>query len=179
VMPAVHLPVLAASLIALVAAFTDIRWRRVPNWLTGAALLLGLTLNLVLPVAAVGLSGLPGGLLTWLLGAALGFVFLFPFYAIRLNGLGHLFGAGDVKLLATIGAIVGPQAIISIALYSAIAGAVQSVLIMAQRRRIGLVLQQGLVMQTLPGISGIRAPYAIAICAGVIASMFLPAVVRF
>src|SRR3990170_4623177 len=80
--------------VSLAAVAFDVRTRRIPNWLTfGAA------------AAAFGYAGLHSGLtgvgigvLGWLVGAAL----FFPFFA--LGGM----GAGDVKLLAALGAWLGP-----------------------------------------------------------------------
>ena len=87
-------------LIALVtaAAWSDLRTRRIPNWIT-------------VPGAAVGLAlqtwygGLYGGLAS-LAGAALGFgIFIILYIA---GGM----GAGDVKLFSAVGALVGPQTLI-------------------------------------------------------------------
>lgn len=82
--------VLGAS---LVAAATDV-WRfRIPNILTLPLLASGLIYH--------ALTGEPGGLLFSFLGALFGFSILFIFYL--LGGM----GAGDVKLLAGIGAWLG------------------------------------------------------------------------
>jgi prepilin peptidase CpaA len=170
---------LVASVVALLALLTDVRARRIPNWLTAGALLLGLTANLLLGGLADGLSGALSGGLTALTGAALGFGLLFPFYLIRVNGLGHAIGAGDVKLLAALGAIVGPHVLVSVAVYGALAGAVQSIVILANQRRLGLLLHQTMVMGTAPTLGGGKAPYGVAIAAGVFAALLLPPLVRF
>ncbi len=78
---------------ALTGAACDIRWRRIPNWLTGPSILLGLALHLSLQgwvaLATAALAGAIGG-----------GVFLL-FY------LGGGMGAGDVKLMAAVSVLTG------------------------------------------------------------------------
>jgi prepilin peptidase CpaA len=181
VTPVLFVPMLAASVVALSAVFTDVRWHRVPNWLTGAGLCLGLVGNLVLGGLSSGGSGALSAELSAVAGAGLGFVLLFPLYAIRVKGLGRAMGAGDVKLLVGLGAIVGPQALVSVAVYGALAGAVQSLVILANHGTLKLLLQQTLVLGSIPtpALSGRKAPYAVAIAAGVCLTMVLPPIVRF
>jgi prepilin peptidase CpaA len=160
---------LIAALVATFALVSDVRRRRIPNWLTLSALGLGLAVNLLL-------RGLDGGA-TALLGALLGFGLLFPFYSLRLIGQ-HAVGAGDVKLLAALGAILGPQALISVAIYGAVVGGLQSVWVLGRQGRLGITLHQALVMHVLPAPSGAKAPYAVAIAGGVFLAMVLPAAIQ-
>jgi prepilin peptidase CpaA len=96
--------------VAALACAIDIRERRIPNWLTFGAAIAGL--------AYQGLQGGPSGLLTagggWMLGAAM---FFLPF---ALGGL----GAGDVKLVAALGAWLGPYETVWLVLFTGTAGAV-------------------------------------------------------
>lgn len=170
---------LAAGGVALIALVTDVRARRIPNWLTATGLVLGLAGNMVVSALSDGLSGSLSGGLSALAGAVLGFGLLFPFYLIRAAGVGRAIGAGDVKLLAALGAIVGPPALVSIAVYGALAGALQAIVILATERRLSLLLHQTLVMHGAPTLSGRKAPYAVAITAGVFLTIVLPPVVRF
>jgi len=99
---------LVALLIA--AAVSDVRRRRIPNWLTmtmlGAGLLLSWTpLRLVTPTDA-------------LLGALVGFAL--PLVLYMLGGL----AAGDVKLLCGIGAWVGPWMALLVIAAAALVGLV-------------------------------------------------------
>ena len=81
---------IGAGIIATVALFTDTRRGRIPNWLTFPALGLGVALH--------SFVGGGDGLLFAAEGAALGLgLFLVPFL---IGGM----GAGDVKLLAALGA---------------------------------------------------------------------------
>jgi prepilin peptidase CpaA len=63
-------------------------------------------------------------------GLVLGFLLMLP---------GHLFGAtgaGDVKFFAAMGTLLGPGAVVSAFLYTAIAGGLLAFLIAARRRRL-------------------------------------------
>lgn len=101
---------IAAIVLAIVAAIWDLKSRRIPNVLTfGAALA-----AIVAHGSVEGLSGAGWSAAGWLVGVA----FFLPFFA--LGGM----GAGDVKLLAALGAWLGPGATVWVALYSLIAGGV-------------------------------------------------------
>jgi prepilin peptidase CpaA len=91
------------------AAVVDEQERRIPNRvvLWGAAG--ALCLRALLPDAAVS-AGL------W--GLLLGFGLMWPLYAFR------AMGAGDVKLMAMVGAFVGPAGVVAVTLLSCLAGGV-------------------------------------------------------
>jgi prepilin peptidase CpaA len=152
-------PLLAAA-VAGGAACADLRWRRIPNWLTLGSALVGLALN-------VWLYGAAGGLTT-LGGLALGLALLLPFYVLR------AVGAGDVKLLAALGALLGPQALVSVGLYGAVVGGLMSAVILLGRGRLMLTLNELVVQRLLPSRSGATAPYAVAIASGVYLAMLFP-----
>ena len=82
------------GILILLAAFFDIRFRRIPNWLVLAGIVAGFAWN----GSSTGLSGLGRAAA----GLGLGFALYFPLYLLRARG------AGDVKLLAAVGAITGP-----------------------------------------------------------------------
>jgi prepilin peptidase CpaA len=115
--------VLNGALIALVltAAAYDLRFRRIPNWLNLGGVIAGFGLNTFL-------SGGHG-----LRAASLGFLcallVYMPLYVIR--GM----GAGDVKLMAAVGAIAGPVHWLGIFLATAIIGGVVSLLVIALKKR--------------------------------------------
>jgi prepilin peptidase CpaA len=86
--------VMALAVVLITAVWNDLRSSRIPNWLTFPAMgfaLVGHAWLGGIPEAIFSLSGL---------GVGLG-LFLIPYMS---KGI----GAGDVKLLAAIGAIVGP-----------------------------------------------------------------------
>lgn len=114
-----------AVAIALAASGFDLRSRRIPNALTLGGALAGLIASAIAGgVGGIGSSGA---------GWALATVMWLPLYA--LGGM----GAGDVKLIAAIGAWVGPLAIFHTSLYTAVAGGVAAA---------GLVIARGCVRQT-------------------------------
>jgi prepilin peptidase CpaA len=111
---------------AVVATVVDIRVRRIPNALTATMAGVGVGL------AASGVSGVSLG------GSALGFMLGF---ALKMPGhaLGAT-GAGDVKLMAAVGAIVGPALVVSAFLFTAVAGGVLAVAVALRRRRLTATL---------------------------------------
>ena len=118
-------PGIAVLLLALVivAAAYDVPFRRIPNWLTAAGVLLGLAMNTFL------YQGWPGLRLS-VIGLAAGFGAYFILYSLR------AMGAGDVKLMAAIGAMVGWQDWFGIFIVTAIVGGFASMALMAMRGRV-------------------------------------------
>ena len=92
--------------LTVMAAYTDLRERRIPNWLTVAGFVMG--------VAVHGWLGGRGGALTSLEGAGLALVILLPLVLVR--GL----GAGDWKLMGAVGACVGPWMMLFVLLLSSL-----------------------------------------------------------
>jgi prepilin peptidase CpaA len=103
------IPQYAAIVVALLACIADVRTSRIPNLLTFGAAVAALAFHL----ATGGATGAATSAAGWLLGVAL----FFPFFALA--GL----GGGDVKLLGALGAWLGVGDVISVALFTAIAGA--------------------------------------------------------
>jgi prepilin peptidase CpaA len=101
--------VLLAVLLGSAATFDDLRRRAIANWINVA----GLAAGLVYHMARRGLAGL-----AWSAGgAAVGFLVLLIFYCW--GGM----GAGDLKLAAAFGALLGPSGILLAALLAAPLGA--------------------------------------------------------
>jgi prepilin peptidase CpaA len=115
-----------AVLLTLVlgAAVYDVRYRRIPNWLTVAGVLVGLALNAFLD------QGRSGLLVSSLLGLAIALVVYFVLYALR------AMGAGDVKLMAAVGAIVGWPDWFGIFIITAILGGIMALILVAARGRV-------------------------------------------
>ena len=106
-----HLSLVIALAGLLVAAVSyDLKVRRIPNWL----ILTGSTVGLVLSSYIGGLEALR----TSAFGFATGFLLLLPGFLLRFTG------AGDVKLMATLGIYLGPDSILQVFLLSAMFGAV-------------------------------------------------------
>ena len=107
----------------LAAAIYDIRYRRIPNWITVSGVVIGLGLNSFL------YRGLPG-LLFSLKGLGLGFGLYFLLYAL------HAMGAGDVKLMAAVGSLVGWENWFGIFILTALLGGILAVLVMVLKGRV-------------------------------------------
>ena len=95
--------------LAVIAVVWDLATKRIPNLLTFGAALAAFAVHGFVE----GWTGAGTSFAGWVVGAA----FFFPFFALR--GM----GAGDVKLLAAVGAWLGPAAIVWVALFSGSPGA--------------------------------------------------------
>lgn len=110
------------GIVTLAAGYTDLRHRKIPNWLSVAGLCGGLLGH----VWAGGLTGLGRSLL----GAGLGFAVMLLLYMFK------AVGAGDVKLFAAIGAISGPLLTFSAITYSVLWAGVIGIGILLYKRRL-------------------------------------------
>ena len=102
---------LLVSLLGIAIAY-DITTRRIPNWLILAGLVVGVACSLF--VSTDSASGIENSLL----GALTGLAIMLPLYFVR------AMGAGDAKLMAAIGAFLGPMQVVGAALLTFIAGGV-------------------------------------------------------
>ena len=144
-----------------IAAAIDLRTRRVPNPLTASLTASGLVF------AAAGISGL--SVSASIIGCVLGLALMLP---------GHLFGAtgaGDVKLFAAAGALIGPAPIVTAFFYTALAGGLLALVVAVRRRRLQRTLNGAvqLVATAAANSSAIAGPlennrfaYAPAIAVG-------------
>jgi prepilin peptidase CpaA len=109
--------------LALLVAGTifDLRRREIPNWipLSLCALAVGATM---LHVSPRGWSALA-------LGGALGLAIGIAFFALG------AFGGGDVKVIAALGALMGPAGLMSLLFYVAIAGGALAAVALVRGRR--------------------------------------------
>ncbi len=154
-------------LVIVVAAYTDIRRHRIPNWLSLGALGMGLLLSyLYLPD-----SHLHEGLK----GAGVGLAMLLPLYL--LGGM----GAGDVKLMAAIGSFVGPEVVLISVGFALITGGVIATLIVLRNGEFSHLYRRYLVMISartlMPAEEGSiakrRFPYALSIAIGTLIALGL------
>lgn len=111
---------------AVVATVIDIRVRRIPNALTATMAGIGIGL------AASGASGISLG--ASLAGLLVGLALMLPGHALGATG------AGDVKFMAAVGAIVGPAHAVNAFLFTAVAGGLLAVAVALRRRRLGATL---------------------------------------
>lgn len=157
--------------LAIAIIYMDIRYRRIPNKLVFATLMTGISLNLVFR----GWHGLASSLE----GMVLGFVVMFMLHLIG------TMGAGDVKLFAAVGSIVGISSVLQTLLVVALMGGLLAFGKMVYARRVGRTLLgvaqffYGLLPgQTVPRLEvtadgSNTLPYAIPICLGALVSVFM------
>ena len=108
-------------LLLVTAAITDYRTHRIPNWLVLSGTLFGLIYNMAVPPFR------HASLLWPLEGLALGLIVFLPLYLLR------IMGAGDVKLMAMVGAFIGPTDMVWVMPYIMIVGGVLSIVLVLVR----------------------------------------------
>jgi prepilin peptidase CpaA len=154
--------------ILIVAAYIDGKEFRVPNWLTFPMVLSGLIFNVVI----AGWLGLGHGLL----GMTVGLLCLLPLYAV--GGM----GAGDVKLMAGVGAWLGWETTLFAFCISTFVGAIMGIAMVLHRRSFKkhyanfvMILLKWMTIKKPSELSMIAAerkssmlllPYGIPICIG-------------
>ena len=136
-------------LLVLPAAVFDYRERRIPNWLVLTGLLVGTAMNSFLTYDTPSMTA---GLLFSLEGLGLAFLVYFPLYLLR--GM----GAGDVKLMAAVGAIVGPALWLWVLFFTAVLGGIVGVIVVLSKGRVHRTLQN--LWMILVSIRYRQAPYA-------------------
>ena len=140
-----HLILLAAAtLVCVVGAITDLRSRRIPNWLTLSALPVGLI--------ASGILGGWQGLFLSFVGILLALLIYFPLYLLR------AMGAGDAKMMAAIASFIGPLMWIHLFIFSSILGGIVAVLFTMAKGQFKVML--GKSMNILRSLAYFQAPYA-------------------
>ena len=172
-LPELTVPVwaaLAVAAVTLVAADKDFKARKIPNALTFTGVLLGL--------AAHCLSGGVHGLTQAGLGALVAGAILLP------GWLMGWMGAGDVKLMAAVGAWLAWPVSLTATLLSLVAGGVFAVLVAVRHKSLGRSLRgaahMGAWAVAMPGRKGppplasdLRFPFAGAILAGSMISLWV------
>ncbi len=153
-----------------IAVFMDFYCHKIPNWLVLLTLLVGVIGHIGVDQFA-GLFFSVGGFVT-------GLLCFIPFYLF-----GRM-GAGDVKLLAAVGAIIGPSLVTISALSTVVLGGLFALIFIALKgglpamfSRYGsmfvlLVAKQPQYIPPAPGeAAGLRFPYALAIACGTAAAL--------
>jgi len=148
-----------------IATFIDVRTRRIPNWLTAGIAAAGFGIafggGTVRPTQAV-------------LGMLIGLLLMLPGHVIGATG------AGDVKLMAAIGAVVGSGSILRVFLYTAVAGGVFAITVALRRGRLRQTVSDTTRLVTAPAEARVaieasgranRFAYGPAIAAGTLISL--------
>jgi prepilin peptidase CpaA len=162
-----------AIVIAAIACVTDLRTRRIPNVLTFGGAFAALWFHAI----TGGVPGFAQAITGWTVGAV---VFAIPF---ALGGL----GGGDVKLLAALGAWLGPSTTLWVALYTGVAGGIGAVVVALANGYLRTAITNVSVLLlhwranglkpvheiSLAGSTGPRLAYALPIFVGLLATIWL------
>jgi prepilin peptidase CpaA len=165
--PQLSNPIFVSGLAAagLVASITDLRSRRIPN-----------ALSLAVAAAGLAVAVLHAGPLTFLGacgGCLVGLLFMLPGYVFGATG------AGDVKLFAAMGTLLGPGAMVTAFFYTAIAGGIIALAVAMMRSSLGATIRRAGTLLATGGANVAeiersardnRFAYAPAIAIGVIAA---------
>jgi prepilin peptidase CpaA len=162
----------------MAAAWHDVRHQRIPNAIVFTGIALALALHTLGP-AGDGFTSIsfPGGLgfLKSLTGLGVGLAALLPLYLLRAAG------AGDAKLMAMVGAFLGPVDAFGAVLFTFAGGAVLACAFAVKRRVLRRMVQNVRIVVydvagRLSGIgtslfdpssdSAVKIPYALAIGLG-------------
>lgn len=114
-------------LLLMVATIHDVKERRIPNKLVLLGLSIGILLNMTMT---------DRGVLFSFMGMLVGLILLVIPYSM--GGI----GAGDVKLLASIGSILGPIAVMNVFAWTAIVGAVFALVLIVREQKLILCLRK-------------------------------------
>lgn len=163
--------VLVLVLVLVAAAVIDYRTFRIPNWLTVGGTFIGLAFSTIHAVRPL------DGFLGALGGAGVGLAVLLPLYLLR------VMGAGDVKLMAMVGAFLGLSHIVPAILFAFMTGGIAAlVFALANKSLVRLAgnirsIVQGMAFSVIaaqpiggmaPGASIGKLPYGVSISAGTI-----------
>ncbi|MDX6693511.1 MAG: prepilin peptidase CpaA [Blastocatellia bacterium] len=155
--------------LAVIISYYDVRYRRIPNAFVLSTLLSGLVINLIY-------GGLQGALAS-LGGCVLAFTLMFILHVFG------AMGAGDVKLFAAIGSVVGAQLVLPTFLVVILTGGLLAVCLMLRAGAIRTTMQR--VLQILVGLlpgwqmprfavpadRRLTIPYGVAITVGSLISL--------
>ena len=163
-----RLPILAGAVVlSLIAGWTDLRSRRIPNWLTVPGAVVGVALNAIFDRW--------DGVKSSLLGIVVGLGLLLLFVLLR------SLGAGDWKLAGALGAFTGPGRLVDLLIGSIFVAGLMAVALVIYKRRVMQTLRNighilvSLVTFRLPGSrvsldnpDALKVPYGVALALTVV-----------
>lgn len=159
---------LTAVALALTAVLQDLTRGMIPNAFTVSSAAAGLIFSMLI-------HGVVGGAWITFGGLALGLGLLLPLFL--LGGM----GGGDVKLLACIGAWVGPLRVFSIFVYGSLIGGLACLYLLIRSNRLSALNRVGADVSLLVGVRARLEPkkdsltisYSLPIAVGTILATFL------
>jgi prepilin peptidase CpaA len=155
-----------------IACIYDVSASRIPNVLTFTTAALAIVFHSFAPSGA--------GFAPAILGIVVGLAVFFPLFA-----LGAM-GAGDVKLMAAVGGLVGVTSILDVALYGSLAGGMLALIVALRKRYLRQAISNVRMLATYWWVEGVkpfpaltiesaqslRLPYALAIAAGLAVTLW-------
>jgi prepilin peptidase CpaA len=150
--------------LTLLAAWTDLRDRKIPNWLTIPGIFAGIALNSYFKAWH--------GMKTSLEGAGLALLVLLPLVLLR------ALGAGDWKLMGAVGAFLGPTLFPFVLVASVFVAGLMAIVQMVRTRRVietlsnlAVLVQGFFSLRVNPEISLdnpvlMKLPFGVAVAAG-------------
>jgi prepilin peptidase CpaA len=165
------------TMLLVLAASIDINQHRIPNWLVLVGLCMAFLYN-----GLCASSAQENGWLLAIEGTLVGFFVLLPFHLVR------AMGAGDVKLMAMVGAFLGPAGAFWAVLATFVAGGILAVAMLVWKRRVKralgnvyhlvstnlLTAPAGSIDFTMSGTDSVgKLPYAVAIATGTVGDLIL------
>ena len=171
----IEVPLAIVLLLLAIAVVFDVKSHRIPNWLVFSGALVGLAYH--------ALSSYGMGAMASVQGLAVGLAAFMPLYLIR------AMGAGDVKLMAMVGAYLGPASAFGAVLTVFIAGGVLSMAAAIRNRALPRLVENlrfimadmsmkmmvggaGAQVDAVPVSAG-KLPYALAIATGTVMHIYL------
>lgn len=163
--------------LVVIAMSYDLHARRIPNWLVATALVAALPVQIIA-------NGLPIGPIWWVAGMLTGGALLLPGYLLR------MLGAGDVKLMAAVGALLGPRAAFEAVLAATAIGGLLGLVELVRKRRMRKGVAGAMSMLITMSADGARTdpgpeshaelsmnslPYGVAIAIGSVVTLLLNA----
>ena len=165
-------PILFLLVILPIAAIYDLRFHKIPNWLTFPTMAAGIAFYTYMKGTK--------GLIFSVEGLLLGMAFFIVFYVCA--GM----GAGDVKLMGAIGSMLGPEGVFTAFLGTALVGSIYAIILLKLHgrlketvKRYGEILKGFLFTWKfiyLPPEEGTKLPvlsYGIAIAIGTLFSIIM------
>ncbi len=164
------------AVLLITATITDVRDRKIPNWLTFSAA--------IAAIARHAMNSGIEGLLFSIIGLFAGMSVFLIIYI--LGGM----GAGDVKLMGAVGAVLGPYGVLYALFCTAVVGGIYAIFVFASNRdylkrvlsqwmtSLNLYIETGHILRPLPIDMQIKKPvlhYGLAIAIGTFISIALAA----
>lgn len=171
----IEVPLAIVLLLLAIAVVCDVKSHRIPNWLVFSGALVGMAYH---ALSSNGMGGMAS-----VQGLAVGLAAFMPLYLIR------AMGAGDVKLMAMVGAYLGPGSAFGAVLTVFIAGGVLALAAAIRNKALPRLYENlrfimaDMSMKMMVGgaaaqvdavpVSAGKVPYALAIATGTVIHIYL------